>query len=163
MPFTSRPLDASTWDAFAELVERNNGVFGGCWCLGFHPESRQQGVGRRTVKEDRVRTDRAHVALVLDEGARQRFAAATVPVPEGVSKGVVHLTDERRYGVPVVLVCPEFSPAQVRDWIAEGELAELAKAEHLELVDIDSGHWPMLTRPAELAELLAAAATSVEG
>jgi pimeloyl-ACP methyl ester carboxylesterase len=99
----------------------------------------------------------------LDEGARQRFAAATVPVPEGVSKGVVHLTDERRYGVPVVLVCPEFSPAQVRDWIAEGELAELAKAEHLELVDIDSGHWPMLTRPAELAELLAAAARGGEG
>ena len=72
MPFTSRPLDASTWDAFAELVERNNGVFGGCWCLGFHPESRQQGVGRRTVKEDRVRSDRAHAALVLDEdGAAQ--------------------------------------------------------------------------------------------
>jgi ribosomal protein S18 acetylase RimI-like enzyme len=72
VPFTSRPLDASTWDAFAELVERNNGVFGGCWCLGFHPESRQQGVGRRTVKEDRVRTDRAHAALVLDEdGAAQ--------------------------------------------------------------------------------------------
>jgi pimeloyl-ACP methyl ester carboxylesterase len=94
----------------------------------------------------------------LDEDARQQFAAAAVPVPEGVTKGVVHLTDERRYGVPVVLVCPEFSPAQVREWIAEGELAELAKAEHLELVDIDSGHWPMLTRPAELARLLDAAA-----
>src|SRR3954465_11480040 len=59
----------------------------------------------------------------LDEDARRRFAAATAPVPERVSKGVVQLTDERRYGVPVVLVCPEFSPAQVRDWIAEGELA----------------------------------------
>jgi hypothetical protein len=38
MPFTTQPLDASTWDAFAELVERNNGIFGGCWCIGFHPE-----------------------------------------------------------------------------------------------------------------------------
>jgi pimeloyl-ACP methyl ester carboxylesterase len=90
----------------------------------------------------------------LDEDARRRFAAAAVPVPVGVSTGVVRLTDERRYGVPVVLVCPEFTPAQVREWMAEGELAELAKAEHLELVDIDSGHWPMLTRPAELARLL---------
>jgi pimeloyl-ACP methyl ester carboxylesterase len=35
---------------------------------------------------------------------------------------------------------------------------ELAKAKHVELVDIDSGHWPMVTRPAELARLLAAAA-----
>jgi pimeloyl-ACP methyl ester carboxylesterase len=94
----------------------------------------------------------------LDEGARSRFAAAAIPVPEGVSKGVVRLTDERRLGVPVTLVCPEFSPAQVKEWIAEGELAELAKAEHLELVDIDSGHWPMLTRPVDLARLLAAAA-----
>jgi len=38
MSYTVRPLGASTWDAFAELVERNNGVFGGCWCMGFHPE-----------------------------------------------------------------------------------------------------------------------------
>jgi pimeloyl-ACP methyl ester carboxylesterase len=90
----------------------------------------------------------------LDEEARRRFAAAAVPVPVGVSTGLVRLTDERRYRVPVVLICPEFTPAQVREWIAEGELAELAKAEHLELVDIDSGHWPMLTRPAELARLL---------
>ena len=66
-PYTTRPLDASTWDAFAELVERNNGVFGGCWCLGFHPEGRQKGISRRAAKEDRVRTGRAHAALVLDE------------------------------------------------------------------------------------------------
>lgn len=64
--YTIRPLDASTWDAFAELVEHNNGIFGGCWCAGFHPEGNQRGNGRRTVKEDRVRTDRAHAALAFD-------------------------------------------------------------------------------------------------
>jgi GNAT superfamily N-acetyltransferase len=66
MPWTTTPLDASTWGAFAELVERNNGIFGGCWCIGFHPERGQWDIAR-TVKEDRVRTDRAHAALVLDE------------------------------------------------------------------------------------------------
>lgn len=66
MPYRTQPLDTSTWPAFAELVERNNGIFGGCWCLGYHPESRQRGSVRRTVKEDRVRTGRAHAALVLD-------------------------------------------------------------------------------------------------
>ncbi len=66
--YTVRALDSSTWSAFAELVERNNGVFGGCWCLGFHPEGNQRGTIRRTLKEDRVRTDRAHAALVFDEG-----------------------------------------------------------------------------------------------
>ena len=98
----------------------------------------------------------------LDEEARQRFAAAAIPVPEGVTKGVVSLTDERRYGVPVVLVCPEFSPVRVQEWLAAGELAELAKVEKLELVDIDSGHWPMVTKPTELARLLAAAAEAAE-
>jgi GNAT superfamily N-acetyltransferase len=66
MSYAVRPLDASTWPAFAELVERNNGVFGGCWCLGFHPDGNRRS-GRRAAKEDRVRTGRAHAALVLDE------------------------------------------------------------------------------------------------
>jgi pimeloyl-ACP methyl ester carboxylesterase len=98
----------------------------------------------------------------LDEEARRRLEAAAIAVPVGVTSGVVRLADERRFAVPVTLVCPEFSPAQAREWIAEGELAELARAEHLELVDIDSGHWPMFTRPVELARLLAAAATDAE-
>ncbi|HUR01490.1 MAG TPA: hypothetical protein VM347_03035 [Nonomuraea sp.] len=67
MSYTIRPLDASTWAAFAEFVERNNGIFGGCWCIGYHPECGQKGIRHRAVKEDRVRTGRAHAALVLDE------------------------------------------------------------------------------------------------
>jgi pimeloyl-ACP methyl ester carboxylesterase len=94
----------------------------------------------------------------LDEPTRRAFAAAAIPVPEAVARGVLRLTDERRYDVPVVLVCPEFTPAQAREWIGSGDLPELARAKHVDLVDIDSGHWPMLTRPAELARLLAAAA-----
>jgi pimeloyl-ACP methyl ester carboxylesterase len=70
----------------------------------------------------------------------------------------VHLADERRFDVPVVLVCPEFTPAQAQEWIDAGEVPELAKAKHLDLVDIDSGHWPMVSKPIELARLLAAAA-----
>jgi pimeloyl-ACP methyl ester carboxylesterase len=96
----------------------------------------------------------------LDEQARREIEAAAIPVPGGVATGVVRLTDERRYDVPVVLVCPEFDPAAAQGWIDAGDTPELAAAKHLELVDIDSGHWPMFTRPAELARLLAAAATT---
>jgi ribosomal protein S18 acetylase RimI-like enzyme len=66
MAFTVKPLDGSTWDAFAELVERNNGIFGGCWCIGFHGE-RGRPADYRATKEERVRTDRAHAALVFDD------------------------------------------------------------------------------------------------
>lgn len=66
---TTRALDEETWPAYAELIEANNGVFGGCWCMGFHPE----GVGKgstaaqnRERKLERVRTGNAHAALVFD-------------------------------------------------------------------------------------------------
>ena len=36
--YETRLLTAETWDDFAALVEANNGVWGGCWCMGFHPE-----------------------------------------------------------------------------------------------------------------------------
>ena len=94
----------------------------------------------------------------LGEEARHSIAAAAIPVPEAVTRGVVHLADERRFDVPVVLVCPEFTPAQAREWIGAGDVPELAKARHLDFADIDSGHWPMVSKPAELARLLAAVA-----
>ncbi len=94
----------------------------------------------------------------LDEETRRSFTAAAIPVPEGVTKGVVRLADERRFDVPVVLVCPEFTPAQAREWIDAGDVPELAKAKHVDYLDIDSGHWPMISQPAELARVLAAAA-----
>lgn len=97
-------------------------------------------------------------AADLDEEARAAIEAAAIAVPESITKGVVRLTDERRYEVPVVMVCPEFSPAEAQDWIAAGDLPELAKAKVVDFLDIDSGHWPMFSQPTRLAELLGAAA-----
>ncbi|GAB3766013.1 hypothetical protein GCM10027600_15380 [Nocardioides ginsengisegetis] len=65
--FDVRPLDESTWPAFAALVEANNGIFGGCWCIGFHPEgcapSAQVNHDR---KKQRVLDGTTHAALVFD-------------------------------------------------------------------------------------------------
>ena len=36
--YSVRHLEQDTWDDFGALVEANNGVWGGCWCMGFHPE-----------------------------------------------------------------------------------------------------------------------------
>jgi pimeloyl-ACP methyl ester carboxylesterase len=91
----------------------------------------------------------------LGEEARRGIAQGAIPVPEGVAEGVVRLTDERRFDVPVTLVCPEYSPAEARQWIGAGDVPELTKAAHVDFVDIDSGHWPMFSRPEEFARLLA--------
>ena len=67
--YTTRPLSADTWGDFAELVEANNGVWGGCWCSGFHPE----GVGKdrtasrnRDAKREHVRKGTVHQVLVYE-------------------------------------------------------------------------------------------------
>jgi hypothetical protein len=67
--YTVKALEPSTWDAFAALVERNNGVFGGCWCIAFHPEGGDRGSTaalHRKQKLERVRAGTAHAALVFD-------------------------------------------------------------------------------------------------
>ncbi|ANS79379.1 GCN5-related N-acetyltransferase [Serinicoccus hydrothermalis] len=63
------PLSPQTWDAFAGLVERHNGIFGGCWCTHFHPSCAERGPGyegSRAMKKAYVEQGRAHAALVMD-------------------------------------------------------------------------------------------------
>ncbi len=93
-------------------------------------------------------------AADLDHATRERLASEMIPVPQGVALGTVRLENERRYQVPVTLICPEFTPDDARAWLAAGGLPELAKTKHLDLVDLASGHWPMVTQPLALAGLL---------
>lgn len=63
-----RPLSPDTWDAFADLVERHNGIFGGCWCIYFHPDCAERGQsaqGNRELKKQLVSGGQAHAALVM--------------------------------------------------------------------------------------------------
>jgi GNAT superfamily N-acetyltransferase len=64
--YAIKALDESTWHAFAGLVERNNGIFGGCWCMGFHPDDSREPDLNRERKLARVRARAAHAALVFD-------------------------------------------------------------------------------------------------
>ena len=63
------PLTEATWPDFARLVEAHGGVWGGCWCMAFHPardESRRNPAANRDDKLALVTQDRAHAALVYD-------------------------------------------------------------------------------------------------
>ena len=54
---------------FARLVERHNGVFGGCWCTWFHTfhaDKTFTAEGNRSLKKRLVEEGRAHAALVFD-------------------------------------------------------------------------------------------------
>lgn len=65
--YTTRLLTPGTWADFAALVEANNGVWGGCWCMGFHPEGfgdTPSVSGNRAAKEALVRAGTVHQVLV---------------------------------------------------------------------------------------------------
>jgi len=68
---TVTALTTDTWPAFARMVERHGGVFGGCWCTWFHtmPADKERTYeANRALKQRLVAEGRAHAALVLDGG-----------------------------------------------------------------------------------------------
>jgi GNAT superfamily N-acetyltransferase len=70
--YVVKPLGPETWDAFARLAQRHNGVWNGCWCTWFHASPAERGGQERTaetnraLKERLVNEGRAHAALVFD-------------------------------------------------------------------------------------------------
>lgn len=66
--YEAKALDATTWPDFARLVEANNGVWGGCWCMWYHTKDGRNDSPelKRKAKECLVGEGRAHAALVFD-------------------------------------------------------------------------------------------------
>ena len=67
--YVVRALSPDTWDGFAGLAQRHNGVFGGCWCTYFHTmhsEKTFDADDNRSLKRRLVEEGRAHAALVYD-------------------------------------------------------------------------------------------------
>lgn len=96
----------------------------------------------------------------LDAGMRARMEAQMRPAPAGVVTGSQRLRDDRRYQLPVTMVCPEFSAEDAKAWVSAGAapVVELAQLDAVHWVDFDSGHWPQVSRPDRLAEVVLDAA-----
>jgi pimeloyl-ACP methyl ester carboxylesterase len=107
--------------------------------------------------------DEADVAD-LDDAARARFRERAIPSPEHVTTDAQRLVDDRRYDVPVTVVCPEFTSEMLRDWVAKDfePVRELTKIREVDYVDLPAGHWPQLTRPEDLAQVIVAIADRAE-
>ena len=92
----------------------------------------------------------------LDDDLRATIQAGAVPVPTRAANDPQVLTDERRYDVPVTVVCCEFPESQYAEWLAAGEegVAELAKVRDVTYVDLAGGHWPQFSQPDALARVI---------
>jgi pimeloyl-ACP methyl ester carboxylesterase len=91
----------------------------------------------------------------LSDAVRELFRRRAVPQPAGPARDPLKLSDPGRLDVPTVLVNCSMPTAKVVELIAAGNpwFAELANlsVRHTEL---PTGHWPMFSRPKDLAELL---------
>ncbi|MBU4336784.1 MAG: alpha/beta hydrolase [Actinobacteria bacterium] len=95
----------------------------------------------------------------LSSSVLEEFRARARPVPAQVAAGPQRLHDERRYAVPATVICSTMTADQLRELMAGGHpyVAELTLARDVDILELPTGHWPQLSRPADLAALMVAA------
>lgn len=88
------------------------------------------------------------------------FRERAVPQPAETARRAATLTNPQRLEVPGTVICTSFPSADFRAYAEQGAdfLAGLQDHTHLRFVDLPTGHWPMWSRPQELAGLIADAA-----
>ena len=94
----------------------------------------------------------------------ERFRARAVPEPGPVLRQSVELTNDARRSVRTTLVCCSIPSAQMLELARSGHamFAEVANLEHLDVIDLPTGHWPMWSRPADLAQVIQSAASRTD-
>jgi hypothetical protein len=101
--YATKPLTPETWADFAALVEASNGVWGGCWCIGFHPDGfTSSAEGNRDAKRAHVDDGTVHQILVYADGACVGWIqygppaeVATIKNAKAYAKDLVDLPDWR--------------------------------------------------------------------
>jgi pimeloyl-ACP methyl ester carboxylesterase len=94
----------------------------------------------------------------------ERFRARAVPEPGPVLRQPLELTNDARRRVPTTLICCSIPSAQVLELARGGNamFAEVANLEHLDVIDLPTGHWPMWSRPGDLAQAIQSAASRTD-
>ena len=84
------------------------------------------------------------------------FRERAVPEPGNVLRQAVELTNEARLDVPSTVICTAFSIDDYKDAVKEGYdfVLGLRDLRNLSWVELRTSHWPMWSRPNELAEII---------
>ncbi len=96
----------------------------------------------------------------LSDDDLKRFRERAVAEPASVMRETVHLNNDSRRDVPSTIIASSYPSEVMMQMAREGHpmMAEVATLRDLELVDLPTGHWPMWSRPADLASAIANAA-----
>ncbi len=92
----------------------------------------------------------------LSAEALEQFRARAVPEPGPVLRQPVELANDARRKVRTTLVCCSIPGAQVLELARTGHpmFTEVTNLEHLDVIDLPTGHWPMWSRPRDLAQII---------
>ena len=92
----------------------------------------------------------------LSEEQLATFRRRPVPEPGGALREAIELTNDARLDIPSTLICTGYTSEQYKDAVKEGYawLAGLTEIRDVTWVDLPTSHWPMWSRPQELAAII---------
>ncbi|HEU5037806.1 MAG TPA: alpha/beta hydrolase [Nocardioides sp.] len=92
----------------------------------------------------------------ISEAQLAEFRERAVPEPAGPMREAPVLTNDARRDVPSLVIATGFPAAEYQQAAAAGApwLAGLTELRDLAYLDLPTSHWPMWSRPADLARIL---------
>jgi pimeloyl-ACP methyl ester carboxylesterase len=101
----------------------------------------------------------------LSEQQLETFRQRAIPLPGGVLREAVELTNDARLDVPSTVICTAYPSEEIKAYAKEGYawLGGLAELRNVTWVDLPTSHWPMWSRPQELAAIIGDVAKGAPG
>ena len=101
----------------------------------------------------------------IPEEKLAEFRRRAVPEPASAMRGAAELTNDARLDIPTIAICTAFTSADYQDGARNGMsfLAGYNELRNIEWIDMPTSHWPMWSKPRELADILGRVATDATG
>ena len=98
----------------------------------------------------------------LSDEQKETFRQRALPEPGDAIRGSAALTNDARLDLPTTAICTGFTSDQYKEAVKEGQtwLGGFGELRNLDWVDLPTSHWPMWSRPQELAKIIGDVATS---
>jgi pimeloyl-ACP methyl ester carboxylesterase len=94
----------------------------------------------------------------ISDEQKQTFRERALPAPGGIMREGVELTNDARRDIPSTLICTGYTAADYQQYAAAhpewGWLAGIPQLRNVTWIDLPTSHWPMWSRPQELAAII---------
>jgi pimeloyl-ACP methyl ester carboxylesterase len=100
----------------------------------------------------------------LSQDQLETFRQRAVPEPGGVLRESAELTNDARLDLPTTVICTGYTSEQYKDAVNEGYefVLGLRDVRNISYVDLPTSHWPMWSRPQDLAGIISSIAKAHE-